>query len=113
MGARAKQKKVGVLAVVTVDPLTTHYPKVGQPKVQPKAVPIHALPDQPGRNIHPAGQRKTGCSKEQIEAEREAKLKEHEEQLHIIHMAKEEIAQLNLMEEVKDDLCYITVGMFA
>jgi hypothetical protein len=79
-------------------------PKAGRPKVQPKAT--RALPSRPGRNVHPAGQpkiRRTPRSKEQIEAEREAGLKALKEKIQAVQMAKEHLAQMNIMEDCEED----------
>jgi hypothetical protein len=79
--------------------------KAGRLKAQSKAVvPTRSLPDRPSWNIHPAGLPTPQCSKEQIEAQHKAKLKELEELLCIARLAWEDIVQLNLMEEVEDDL---------
>ena len=106
MGAWAKQSKVGNSdggdGGPTNDILAL---KAGRPKVQSKAtVPTCALPDRPGRNIHPAGQPKPWRSKEEVEAEREARMKELEELTRIAQMAQEDIARLNLIEEDEDVL---------
>ncbi len=66
-------------------------------------MPTRVLPSRPGRNVHPAGQPKTRRSKEQIEADREAGAKALEEKMHEVWMAKEHLAQLNLMEEHEED----------
>ena len=106
MGTWAKQSKVGNSDGGDGEPTNNILAlKAGRPKAQSKAaVPTRALPDRPGRNVHPAGQPKPRRSKEEVEVEREARMKELEDLMHIARMAQEDIARLNLMEEVEDDL---------
>ena len=85
-------------------------PKARRLKTQELATvltPTRALPNRPGRNIHPAGlpkSRRNRRSKEQIEADRDAKKKALEEKAHQKHVAMERLAQINLFEEREDDL---------
>ena len=65
-------------------------------------MPAHTLPDRPGRNVHPTGERKTRRSKEEVEAEREAQLKVLEDRMLAIEIAKEKIVQMNLREESEE-----------
>ncbi|KAH8980200.1 hypothetical protein EDB86DRAFT_2813877 [Lactarius hatsudake] len=80
-------------------------PNGGGPSTQVKAVvPTRALPNRPGRNVHPAGQPKPPRrNKEQIEADRKAAQKALEEKLHDVQMAKERLVQLNVTEEDEED----------
>ncbi|KAH9027183.1 hypothetical protein EDB85DRAFT_1893108 [Lactarius pseudohatsudake] len=79
--------------------------------VQVKAtMPTHALPNRVGRNVHPAGLPKIWHSKEQIEANCEAGVKALKEKIHAVQMAKEHLAQMNIMEErEEDDLLSTTI----
>ncbi|KAH9025701.1 hypothetical protein EDB83DRAFT_2656378 [Lactarius deliciosus] len=62
------------------------------------------------RNVHPAGLPKIRRSKEQIEAEREAGVKALKEKIEAVRMAKEHLAQMNIMEERdEDDLLSTTI----
>ena len=85
-------------------------PKARRLKTQELATyltPTCTLPNRPGRNIHPAGLPKSWHnqrSKEQIEADHDAKKKALEEKAHQKHVAMECLAQINLFEECKDDL---------
>ena len=82
-------------------------PKARRLKVQELATvptPTRSLPNRPGRNVHPAGVPKVRRSKEQIEAEREAANKVIEEKTQKVRMAKERLAQMNLLEEYDNDL---------
>jgi hypothetical protein len=65
--------------------------------------PTRALPNRPGRNIHPAGLQKSRRSKEQVEADRKAALKASEEQAHKSQMAQDLLARMNILEEVEDE----------
>jgi hypothetical protein len=65
--------------------------------------PTRALPNRPGRNIHPAGLPKSRRSKEQVEADRKAALKASEEQAHKSQMAQDLLARMNILEEVEDE----------
>ncbi|KAF8258997.1 hypothetical protein EI94DRAFT_1814165 [Lactarius quietus] len=62
--------------------------------------------NEEGRNVHPAGLPKFRRSKEQIQAEREAKKKATEEKTQKACMAKEHLAQMNLREECEDSLAF-------
>ncbi|KAH9013111.1 hypothetical protein EDB85DRAFT_2098465 [Lactarius pseudohatsudake] len=73
-------------------------------------MPTRALPNRVGRNVHPAGLPKIRRSKEQIEADREAGVKALKEKIHAVQMAKEHLAQMNIMEErEEDDLLSTTI----
>ncbi|KAH8979527.1 hypothetical protein EDB86DRAFT_3140234 [Lactarius hatsudake] len=62
-------------------------PNGGGPSTQVKAImPTRALPNRPGRNVHPAAAQKA-----------------LEEKLHDVRMAKERLVQLNVTEEDKED----------
>ncbi|KAI9452657.1 hypothetical protein BJY52DRAFT_1190152 [Lactarius psammicola] len=79
-------------------------PKAGRPSAQvTTTMPTRSLPSRPGRNVHPAGQPKIRRSKEQIEADREAGAKVLEEKIREVQMAKDHLAQLNIMEECEED----------
>jgi hypothetical protein len=65
--------------------------------------PTRALPNRPGRNIHPVGLQKSRRSKEQVEADRKAALKASEEQAHKSQMAQDLLARMNILEEVEDE----------
>ncbi|KAN0135021.1 hypothetical protein V8E53_007139 [Lactarius tabidus] len=76
--------------------------KTGQGTSTP-VKPTRALPNRPGRNIHPAGLQKSRRSKEQVEADRKAALKASEEQAHKSQMAQDLLARMNILEEVEDE----------
>lgn len=79
-------------------------PKARKPNVQAKATePARTLPNWPGRNVHPAGPPIIRRKKEQIKADCEAELKALEEKIQAIQMAKEQLAQMNIMEEDEED----------
>ena len=65
--------------------------------------PTRALPDRPGRNIHPAGVRKVRRSKEQVEADRKASLKADQEKIREVQMAQDFLARMNMLEECEED----------
>ena len=65
--------------------------------------PTRALPDRPGRNIHPAGMRKVRHSKEQVEANRKASLKADQEKIRDIQMAQDFLARMNMLDECEED----------
>ncbi|KAF8256387.1 hypothetical protein EI94DRAFT_1711676 [Lactarius quietus] len=80
-------------------------PKARRLKAQANTtVPTRTLPDQPGQNIHPAGlpEKKSRCSKEEIEAAHTAKLKALQEKIHAIQMAKERFVNMNIEKELDE-----------
>ena len=89
------------------DSRTTHSTqalKARRLKAQELAVtPTCTLSDRQGHNFHPAGLPKFQHSKEQVEAEHEAKKKAAESRALEVQKATEHLTQLTLLEECKDD----------
>ena len=84
---------------MTEDPLTSTL--TAGPSAQ--VTPTRTLPNRSGRNVHPAGLPKYRRNKAQVEADRKAALKASEEQTFKSQMAKDELAQMNVLEERKEE----------
>ena len=65
--------------------------------------PARTLPDRSGRNVHPAGLPKSRRNKEQVEADRKVALKASEEEAYKSQMAKDDLAQMNALEEREEE----------
>ncbi|KAH9008922.1 hypothetical protein EDB83DRAFT_2531425 [Lactarius deliciosus] len=78
-------------------------PKVGRTRARVTATPTRSLPSRRGRNVHPIGQPRIRCSKQQIEADLAAREKTLEEKTREVQASKERLAQLNIMEECEED----------
>ncbi|KAN0134486.1 hypothetical protein V8E53_007632 [Lactarius tabidus] len=90
-----------LVLVVNVNKGAAHQRKTGQgPSAQVK--PTCALPNRPGRNVHPAGLPKSRRTKVQVEADRKATLKALEEKACKDQMAKDLFTQMNILEEDED-----------
>jgi hypothetical protein len=72
-------------------------------KQSANATPREPLPDRPGRNVHPAGQRATRRTPQEVAAEHEAKKRAIEEKIREGEKAKELLAQLNVDEDLRDE----------
>jgi len=64
----------------------------GKEKQNVSVAPREPLPDRPGRNVHPAGQRATRRTPQEVAAEREAKMQAIEEKIREGEKAKELLA---------------------
>ncbi|KAH9066932.1 hypothetical protein EDB83DRAFT_2519235 [Lactarius deliciosus] len=117
---RPSTKQLGAEVKKGLDPLADNEEidgRRGKARQAPKAnvrvkatIPTRALPNRVGRNVHPAGLPKIRRSKEQIEAEHEAGVKALKEKIEAVRMAKEHLAQMNIMEERdEDDLLSTTI----
>ncbi|KAI9457286.1 hypothetical protein F5148DRAFT_1322536 [Russula earlei] len=66
-------------------------------------IPREPLPDRPGRNVHPAGQRTTHHTPQEVAAENEGKKQAIEEKIHEGERAKELLAQMNINKDLQDE----------
>jgi hypothetical protein len=79
-------------------------PKAGDTqKVALVPLPQDPLPDRTGCNVYPGPKKATQCCHQEVEAEREVKVKAIEEQIQKLEMAKHLLAEANMFEDIEND----------